>query len=577
MATKRKEMRNIILEVSYSDAVMSSAMTIDGSDAPPLASDAVTTVPGVAIDPDFGAVELPTMIEPFEEDVPREFSPFDLNLGASIDEDHQHSTFLVRAQCGDAELEKLVKSCANGGQVQGVYADPEIQVCDFDPNLDDEGPASAAPPRICPGSPPLGTDRHVAARIGVPWLRRRRMNGAGTYMAIVDTGINLAHLRSRGRNPILDVSRSWMARPGDVAGRLPVGHGTMVAYDTMIAAPRATLLDIALLRSTRSGGSVMAGLLSDAIRAYVHLYRIIRGPHRPGAPRSLVVNNSWGMFHESWDFPRNHPGRYMDNNRHPFNRIVGVLSHAGADILFAAGNCGRECPDGRCRGATRSGIYGANSHPQALSVAGVDVLKRRVGYSTSGPGRLMFMKPDLCGYTHFRGSGVYAADGGTSAACPVVAGVVGALRSRFPYNPADYRTSPAAIRNLLTRTAEDRGNVGFDFDYGWGIINGRRLALLRSLSVMQASDEAATSIDEVADVEALLDNIEGLEEVPETQDDTWAASDAVAPATVLEDQVETVQAEAPWSEPEETTETVPRKGAATTKERKSRKRTAAHA
>ena len=186
-------------------------------------------------------------------------------------------------------------------------------------------------------------------------------------------------------------------------------------------------------------------------------------------------------------------------------------------------------------------------------MAGVDVLKRRVGYSTSGPGRLMFMKPDLCGYTHFRGSGVYAADGGTSAATPVVAGVVGALRSRFPYNPADFRSSPAAIRNLLTRTAEDRGSVGFDFDHGWGIVNGRRLALMRSLSVTQSGEESASSIDELTDVESLLDKIEGLGEVPETEYDTEVAiaeQEAVRHVGELHEELEAEETEALWVEQE---------------------------
>ena len=190
----------------------------------------------------------------------------------------------------------------------------------------------------------------------------------------------------------------------------------------------------------------------------------------------MVVNNSWGMFHPSWDFPVGDPGNYSDNPNHPFNRIVGALERAGADILFAAGNCGADCPDGRCRGVTAMAIYGANSHPQVLSVAGVDTSKQRVGYSAIGPGRLDRMKPDISGYTHFKGSGVYSADGGTSAATPVVAGVVAAVRSVFPYDPATPASAPAAVRNMLTKTAEDRGLVGYDFEYGWGIVNGCRLA-----------------------------------------------------------------------------------------------------
>jgi subtilisin family serine protease len=122
-------------------------------------------------------------------------------------------------------------------------------------------------------------------------------------------------------------------------------------------------------------------------------------------------------------------------------------------------------------------IYGANSHPAVLSVAGVDTRKQRVGYSSTGPGRLWNEKPDLCCYTHFSGSGVYAADGGTSAAAPAAAGVIAALRSRFRYDPSRPTTSPAALRQSLIRSADAQGATGHSAELGWGILDGCRLAL----------------------------------------------------------------------------------------------------
>jgi hypothetical protein len=181
------------------------------------------------------------------------------------------------------------------------------------------------------------------------------------------------------------------------------------------------------------------------------------------------------MFHPSWDYPVGHPGNFSSNPAHPFNRIVGTLAGLGADILFAAGNCGSECPDGRCQGVTNQGIYGANSHPMVTTVVGVATDLDRVGYSNRGPGKLTTNKPDITGYTHFAGSGVYAADGGTSAATPVVAGVVAAIRTVRPYNGTISRR-PAAIRNILTTTANDLGAIGYDFTYGFGVVNGCKIA-----------------------------------------------------------------------------------------------------
>ncbi len=208
----------------------------------------------------------------------------------------------------------------------------------------------------------------------------------------------------------------------------------------------------------------MDGFLSDAVLGFSRLLALMTGDNPPPA---LVVNNSWGMFHPSWDFPAGIPGNYSDNPEHPFNVIVESLEDAGADILFAAGNCGRECPDARCEGETGQGIYGANSSASVLCVAGVTIDGVRLGYSTQGPGRLDPDKPDICAFTHFEGSGVYEADGGTSAACPVAAGVVAAVRSR--YGPS--RLPPQQLRHLMRRSAEDLGLQGFDYDYGYGVID----------------------------------------------------------------------------------------------------------
>ncbi|MCI0458472.1 MAG: S8 family serine peptidase, partial [Gemmataceae bacterium] len=226
-----------------------------------------------------------------------------------------------------------------------------------------------------------------------------------------------------------------------------------------------------LLTSEANGGSVMDGFLSDAVQAYGLLLSHLMQAPGPFAgestPRTLVVNNSWGMFHPSWDFPVGSPQNYSDNPNHPFNIIVASLEAAGADLLFAAGNCGTECPDGRCQGLTNAGIFGANSHPTVLSVAGVKIDKQWIGYSTKGPGRLEQQKPDIASYTHFAGSGVYAADGGTSAATPVAAGVIAAIRRLYPASVV----APGKLRDLIRQTAEPRGGSGFNYQYGHGIIN----------------------------------------------------------------------------------------------------------
>lgn len=365
----------------------------------------------------------------------------------SFDVRPESSTYLVRGEVADEALESLKAAVEQDPNAVGVFSDPRISTI-----------------AICPNNS-IGNHRDVENLLRFPQLQAKGMDGSNVMVAIVDSGVNLAHLRSKGKTPQFDASKSWTPVPGFAPGNMPVDHGTMCAFDVCIAAPNSILLDYALLLSQTEGGSAMDGFLSDAVRAFSNLLQILSTAPEPKP--ALVVNNSWGMFHPSWDFPVGEPGNYSDNPNHPFNIIVESLEDAGADILFAAGNCGAECPDGRCQGVTNRPIYGANSHPSVLSIAGVTVNKERLGYSSQGPGHLESQKPDLCAYTHFVGSGVYSADSGTSAACPVAAGVVAAIRTKYPPSVL----SSAELRQLLRRTAEDLSPIGFDYNHGFGLID----------------------------------------------------------------------------------------------------------
>jgi subtilisin family serine protease len=413
-----------------------------------LTSSLESTTLGISIDARYPPVQLPSVQTSTGAGVRSMAQPLEFSLEPA------QSTYLVRGTIPDGVSQAAaLQSAAAHPDVVGVFSDPLIESS-----------------IVCPGNSAVGTSIDVAKRLSLSKLKVKKMDGRNVLLAIVDTGINVAHLKTKGLKPKLDVGNSWTpAGVGTGPGTHPVNHGTMCAFDACIAAPKATLLDYAVLLSTTPGSTAMAGLLSDAVLAYSKLRGILSA--LPPAKRAMVVSNSWGMFSPTWDFPPGHPGNYSDNPNHPFNLIVASLEAAGADILFAAGNCGRDCPDGRCAFGASPPICGANSHPSVMSIAGVDINKDRVGYSSQGPGRLTKKKPDVAAYTHFVGSGVYPADGGTSAACPVAAGVVAAVRTKY----SAATLSPLQLRSLIQKTAEDKAHVGFDLDYGWGILDPAKL------------------------------------------------------------------------------------------------------
>jgi hypothetical protein len=367
------------------------------------------------------------------------------------------ATFAVR---GFMEVKNVSEVPA---EIEGkkIYSDPKI-----------------APFATCGGSPPVGTNANVAQKLRVSTLAQHGLNGDGVAVAIMDSGINLNHLAAKlGSMPKFDAGNSWTV-PGDntLPGQHPVDHGTMCAYDALIAAPKATLVDFPILSNNAPGGSIVSGTLSVALLGFSQLLASWAVAFASGGLnkyKGLVVNNSWGIFHPSWDFPPGHPGRYCDNPNHPFNLIVGVLSRAGADIIFAAGNCGADCADMRCAGRVTEAIMGANALSEVLTLAGCDTNDLRVGYSSQGPSIAgMFPdKPDITAYTHFLGSeafGTGSPDSGTSTACPVAAGCVAALRTKVPSNT----TSPASLFQQLKTTARKvPGQTGWNKDYGHGIID----------------------------------------------------------------------------------------------------------
>lgn len=342
----------------------------------------------------------------------------------------------VRVVADDKEaLQRLLHDRKE--EIVGIYADPAISIF---------------PTPYC-GRAAIGKAADVANKIGVRTLQREGLTGKKVRVAVVDTGINGAKI---------SVAGGWSPNPTYIPGTAPNDHGTMVAFDVQIAAPEAVLLDYALLRTENNAWTAF---LSDAIAAYASLIDLIT--QEPGP---LIVNNSWGMYNRADDAPVGSPENYSANIDHPFNQIIRTLVSMGADVFFAAGNCGAHCPDPRCGEKDRgpgASIHGANSHPDVITVAAVTVNDRRLGYSSQGPGGLHHNKPDLAAYSHFAGSGVYPADSGTSAACPVAAGVAAALRQKF----FPSKVPPAQLKGVLQRTAVDLEGDGWDYDLGYGVIN----------------------------------------------------------------------------------------------------------
>jgi hypothetical protein len=438
-------------------------LSMDTADITP----SLPAVAGITWDEDYGAQRIPM---PSAGD--------DLGLGLGMTGmAPEEDMYIARGQIDSDELPALQATVEMAAETRAVFSDPLIQ-----------------PFITCINTGAVGRASDVAALLNDVGLAQNGMTGKDVAVAVVDTGIDVAFLTPKVTSVNFDAARSFSFSPTVTPGAVTANHGTMCAFDVKIGAPDATLIDIAILHP-----ATLTNLLSDAIRAYRHLLDLINNQNLFATFKALVVTNSWGVFDPATDLPA--PSNYIDNAAHPFNVIVGSLARAGADILFAAGNCGPQCPDGRCGTSTGGTIYGANSSADVCCVAGVDINKKRVGYSSMGPGRLSAQKPDLAGYTHFAGSGVHSIDTGTSAATPVVAGFFAAVRSTIPQSSK----SPVDFRNLMIAGLDRAGTTGHNLGLGFGIVDGAKFLAHLQGTTAGAEDATDGTVPPPSDEQSIRD------------------------------------------------------------------------
>jgi hypothetical protein len=331
----------------------------------------------------------------------------------------------------------------------------------------------------CPreATDPLFSDRAAAERlINIKPLRDSGLDGENVNVVLIDRGVN---------KDILDgylggqFGTGWQV--GDVQpGKIASKHGMTMACNVLKCAPKARIFDLPLLPERIGQIKTFLEVAHDAYCRMIKGIAEIKATNR--FPGPWVLMNAWAVFSRATDMDP--PYDYADNPDHAFNQIVARAVAEGHDVIFCAGNCGQFCPDGRCglhdRGPGES-IYGANSHPDVLTVGAVRTDTRWLGYSSQGPGQPKFtahilvdgkpatnQKPDLCAPSQFRDiENRNAINTGTSTASAMTAGVVAALRGRWGPN----RVPPAMMKDILNQTARRTDPRPWNERTGHGILD----------------------------------------------------------------------------------------------------------
>ena len=263
--------------------------------------------------------------------------------------------------------------------------------------------------------------------------------GEGVTVAVIDTGVNGNVAELRGAV----VGGTDVSGLGTPDGQTPVGedpnHGTMVASllagrgtgngnGVIGVAPEADLLTASVAfgqdtGATKSNDDQIAEAVRWAVDSGADVINMSLTRNTPDWP-------------ESWD----------DAFTYAFEHDVVVVA--------AAGN----------RGSGTSVVGAPATIPGVLTVAGVD-REKDASFDASSQGITIAVaapSEDLVGVL---ADGSYVRWSGTSAAAPIVSGLVALVRSEYPELDA------ADVIERLIRTADPHGHDVPSALYGWGIID----------------------------------------------------------------------------------------------------------
>lgn len=320
----------------------------------------------------------------------------------------------------------------------------------------------------------------------------RQYTGKGVTVAVVDTGIQ-PHPDLEGRVVTnLNFEPAWfmdMINDGKYSDQLvettgnPVdsyGHGTHVAgivagtgafaeadVDMSGVAPKAHLVNVKI-------ADVHEGLVCDipcdfgweinALVAYEYIIEHRNDKLFPGGIR--IATNSWSIYE-------------VDSEVEPISLIVDAASKKGMVSVFAAGNDG---PDRNtvAQGPNRlESVITVGAACKSVDSCGkgkiADFSSRGPQVDVAAPGDNIYSAMAQASAlwpigTHSAPGSpannlMYVGFSGTSMATPHVARIVALMLDATP------KLTPARVERILTTTANDLGERGFDTSFGHGMVN----------------------------------------------------------------------------------------------------------
>ncbi len=300
-----------------------------------------------------------------------------------------------------------------------------------------------------------GRSLHRSNIINSDFTTGRRYDGTGVNVAIADDGFVGPHIDFAGR--MTNFATGTGQTHGDMTSGICVGAGNL--------------------------NPVIRGM---ATGAYLYTYNISSYPQVVNA----VANyNNYGIVISSTSYSQG-CNQYTSDTQ--FGDQL-LYNNPQIQFVFSAGNSqSSNCSYGA--GAGWGNITGGYKQGKNVVACGnLDELEVLDPTSSRGPASDGRIKPDICANGRNQLStnenNTYQVGGGTSAASPGVAGIFAQLYQAYKSLTGAANPPAALIKACLLNSAEDIGNAGPDYTYGWGRVNA-----LRALQTLEANRYLTDSV-----------------------------------------------------------------------------------
>lgn len=285
-----------------------------------------------------------------------------------------------------------------------------------------------------------GRSLHRSDIINTDYPMGRHYNGSGTAAALADDGPVGPHIDFTGR--LTNLTAGTGGFHGDMTGGILAGAGN--------------------IDPTIRGMADGAQLIVFDIGAYPQILDAVANNTTYG---TTVSSTSYSQGCNEYTSDT----QFGDQTLHDNNQLAFVFS--------AGNNQGGDCGYGAGAGwGTITGGYKQGKN--VIACANLDALEVQDNTSSQGPASDGRIKPDIASNGKDQMSteenNSYQVGGGTSAACPGVAGITLQLTQAYKEINAATEAPTALLKASLLNSAEDIGVVGPDFKYGYGRVNAYR-------------------------------------------------------------------------------------------------------